>query len=545
MYVDAFYDRESDIIHVSERVDGKRITRSIRPEHTLYYPTSNGEFNSIFGQSLDVFRTEHRGKFYKTKEELKSSNHQVFESDLNVLYRTLYTHYHGAKSPDLHVSVIDIEVDYDPDIGFSSPENPYAPINAITVSMGWLGTMFTLVVPPKTLSWEEATALVGDIPDTYLFKTEAQLLETLLDMIGDVDVFTGWNSTGFDIPYIVERIKKVLGPEYTKKLCLWGQEPQYREYEKFNKKTFTYDLVGRVHLDYLELYQKNTYQELHSYKLDFVGMFEVDEQKIPYSGSLYQLYNDDFRKFVEYNRQDVALLMKIDNKKKFIELHNRLAHEICVDFKGTLGSVAIIDQAIVNEAHERGFVVFDKRGFKQEGKAAGAYVRDPIVGLHKWVGACDINSLYPSVIRSLNMSPETLVAQVRPTQTDRLIAERIRNGMSATEAWHEMFGTLEYQSIMQRTSERFTVDFDINGVPMVKSKEMTAAEIYDWVFAENSNLCISANGTIFRTDIKGVIPGLLEKWYAGRTVMKKKASKYYKLADGLVISDELAAVLRK
>ena len=541
MYVDAILDRDEDKILVSERVAGKRVERKIEPSYRLYYRDKNGDYNSIFGERLSKFETNNRSKFYAKKQELDGQ--PIFESDTNVLFNTLYEHYHGKPTPVLNLGCLDIEVDYSPDIGFSSPENPYAPVNAISVYLSWADTMFTLAVPPKTMTWDEAKAAVAEFDNTYLFKTEREMLEMFLKVVEDVDVFTGWNSTGFDIPYMVLRIKKALGDEYTKGMCLWDKEPVRREYEQFNKTVFTFDTVGKAHLDYLELYKKNTYQELHSYKLDFVGELEVNENKTPYEGSLHDLYNKDFNKFIAYNRQDTMLLVKIDRKKKFIELHNQLAHSICVDFKATMGSVAIIDQAIVNEAHERGFIVFDKRGFRQEGKAAGAYVRDPITGLHRWVGACDINSLYPSCIRALNMSPETVVGQIRQTMTRRLIDQRIADGMSPTDAWHEMFGSVEFQEVMKQSDVTLTVDFDKNGVPMSRSDEMTAKEIYEWIFAEGSNLCLSANGTIFRTDIEGVIPGLLARWYADRKSMKKKSGTYFKMAVGVEIDQDLGKML--
>ena len=541
MYVGAYYNRDDDIVHVAERINGKRVLKTFKPQHRFYFPSKNGEYTSIFGQRLEKFETSTRAKFYKEKESYEGQ--RLYESDTNILFRTLYDNYHDKGAPNLNQAMFDIEVDFDPSIGFSTPENPYAPINAISVYMNWLDTMFTLALPPKTLHWNDALVITEKFDNTFLFATERELLDTFLQIVEDVDVFTGWNSTGFDIPYTVLRIQKVLGDEYTKKLCLWDMEPVRREYERFNKKVFTYDLIGKVHLDYLDLYKKNTYQELHSYKLDFVGETEVQENKIPYTGSLYDLYHNDFEKFLAYNRQDTMLLVKIDRKKKFIELHNQLAHSISVDFNATMGSVAIIDQAIINEAHERGLIVFDKRGFRQEGKAAGAYVRDPITGLHKWVGACDINSLYPSVIRSLNMSPETLIGQIRQTFTRKLIDDRIAAGMTATDAWHEMFGSLEYQEVMKRSDVMLTIDYDLNGVPQARSEEKTAKEIYDMVFCDGSNMCLSANGTLFRTDIEGVIPGLLGKWYHTRTEYKNKAKKFLTQAKGVEVDDELMELL--
>ena len=144
---------------------------------------------------------------------------------------------------------------------------------------------------------------------------------------------------------------------------------------------------------------------------------EVGEKKTEYEGSLDQLYNKDFKKFIEYNRQDTLLLKKLDDKLQFLELANQLAHENTVLLPTVMGSVAMIEMAVMNEAHERGVVVPNKirsnLNTVSEGQAAGAYVMNPKKGLHEWIGSIDINSLYPSTIRALNMAPETIVGQVR------------------------------------------------------------------------------------------------------------------------------------
>ncbi|NJO62552.1 MAG: hypothetical protein HC836_31290, partial [Richelia sp. RM2_1_2] len=311
------------------------------------------------------------------------------------------------------------------------------------------------------------------------------------------------NSEFFDIPYIIERIKNVLGVDYAKKMCLWNEAPKLREIDKFGKTQITYDLVGRVSLDYLELFRKHSLQQYHSYRLDFIGEQEVGEKKIAYDGTLDQLFKKDFYKFIEYNQQDVALLVKIDKKNRFIDLASQVAHTNCVLLKTTLGAVALIDQAIVNEAHHRGMIVQDKPRMQQtdEMGAAGAYVADPKVGLHEEIGAVDINSLYPSVIRSLNMCTETLVGQVSQTNTKKIIADKIASGMSPADAWHGMFGSVEYNAIFDR-NEKFEVCVEIGNLnDQVKKRFMSAAEAHDFIFDPANNLCISANGTIFRTDV--------------------------------------------
>jgi DNA polymerase elongation subunit (family B) len=314
-----------------------------------------------------------------------------------------------------------------------------------------------------------------------------------------------------------------------------GQLPKAREYERFGKSETTYDLVGRIHMDYLQLYKKYNYESRHSYKLDAIGEMEVGENKTQYEGTLDQLYNKDFKKFLEYNRQDTMLLVKIHNKLKFLELANQLAHENTVLLPTVMGSVAMIEMAIFNEAHERGVVVPDKKRKNENAEettpAAGAFVATPKKGMHEYVGAVDINSLYPSVIRALNMGGETIVAQVRQTLTDqymndkgmRLASEkkRAKDGDEAVTGailWENMFGSLEYTAIMhQERGTILTVDYEDG-----RSEEMSAAEIWKLVFDSHRPWMLSANGTIFTYEKEGVVPGLLTRWYSDRKSMQKK-----------------------
>jgi DNA polymerase elongation subunit (family B) len=302
---------------------------------------------------------------------------------------------------------------------------------------------------------------------------------------------------------------------------LFNQLPKKREYEKFGRQSVTYDFVGRVHLDSLELYRKYTYEERHSYRLDAIAEYELGERKTQYEGTLDQLYNNDFKTFIEYNRQDCALLDRLDKKLKFIDLANTLAHECTVLLQTTMGAVAVTEQAIINEAHRRGFQVpnrikMDDRE-SNEG-AAGAYVAYPKEGLQDWIGSLDINSLYPSAIRALNMGPETIVGQLRQTATEEYIAKQVAKGKSFAAAWEGQFGSLEYEAVMaQEIGTDITIDWE-NG----DSDVLSAAEVYRLIFESNQPWMISANGTIFTYEKEGIIPGLLKRWYAERKEMQAK-----------------------
>jgi DNA polymerase elongation subunit (family B) len=186
-----------------------------------------------------------------------------------------------------------------------------------------------------------------------------------------------------------------------------------------------------------------------------------------------------------------------------------------------MGAVAVTEQAIINEAHRRGLVVPNrsKRNEDESTQAAGAYVAYPKKGLHDWIGSMDLNSLYPSAIRALNMAPETIVGQLRQTITDDFIERQMTTQKkSFAAAWEGMFGSLEYEAIINRDKAvDLTVDWE-NGESVV----MSAAEIYKMVYDSNQPWMLSANGTIFTYEFEGVIPGLLKRWYAERKELQAK-----------------------
>jgi len=533
-YVDAIHSRDEDRIYVVERgSDGKRHYNEYPANYVLYYSDPKGKYRSIYGDPVSRFSTRKRTEF--EKERRIHNNKKIFESDINVVFRCLSENYLKVDAPKLHTCFFDIEVDFDPEKGFSPTSDPFNPVTAISMYLDWQDLLITMCIAPKHMSKETAIEITKEFDNCLLFSNEKEMFDTFFQLIEDADVLTGWNSEGYDIPYMVNRVTRVMSKDDTRKFCLLGQLPKPRTYERFGKEEQTYDLVGRIHMDYLQLYKKYNYESRHSYKLDAIGEMEVGENKTQYEGTLDQLYNKDFKKFLEYNRQDTMLLVKIHNKLKFLELANQLAHENTVLLPTVMGSVAMIEMAIYNEAHERGLVVPDKKRRSENAdetqQAAGAYVATPKKGMHEYVGAVDINSLYPSVIRALNMAGETIIAQVRQTVTEKYMKDkglrlaqekkRYKDGdddVGGAILWEGLFGALEYTAIMnQERGTTLTVDFEDG-----RSEEMSAAEIWKMIFDSHKPWMLSANGTIFTYEKEGVVPGLLSRWYSDRKEMQKK-----------------------
>jgi DNA polymerase elongation subunit (family B) len=549
-YVDAILDRAKDRIHIVERDEhGNRVYKEMPVDYTFYYDDPKGKQLTIYRTPVTKFTTRSNKEF--RKEMKMHSNKKLWESDCNPIFRCLENNYMGINAPKLHTCFFDIESDFDEEQGGYAPtDNPFNKITAITVYLDWCDKLVTLALPPPTISWETASEIANKFEDCYLFEREADMLDMFLTLIDDADVLSGWNSEGYDIPYTVGRIVRSLAKDDLRRLCLWNQMPKLREFERYGAKSITYDLVGRVHLDYMQLYRKYTYEERHSYSLDAIGEYELGERKVAYDGTLDQLYKQDFYKFLDYNRQDTRLLARLDAKLKFLDLANELAHDNTVLLQTTMGAVAVTDQAITNEAHRQGYIVPSRKArvvevFEEkdnddddDDRAAGAYVAQPKVGMHQYIGAIDINSLYPSTIRALNMGPETIVGQLRPIMTDQYIAEKmadkpanngkVTKGVSFAAAWEGLFGSLEYLAVMNMDKgTEITIDWEGNNAPTTH----TAEEVYNIIFGGGQNWMISANGTIFTYDIEGIIPSLLARWYAERKVMQAKKKESTEKAD--------------
>lgn len=582
MYVDCVHDAKRNVIKVAERdANGDRHLIELDAEYVFYYTHPAGSIRSMYGDTCKKYSTNDGQKFRKELGRFQNDvdrngkpKYKIFEPDINPIFRALENHYKGVDAPKLNLAFFDIETGFDTQRGFAPVDDPFNPVTAISVYLSHVDRLVCLVLCPPTLTADEAQTICDEFPDTFLFDDERELLRSFCGLIEDADVLSGWNSTYFDIPYIVNRMKRIIDKDSTRDLCLWRMEPRQRIVPKFGRDHETYDLVGRVHLDYLELYQKHNPQQQQSYRLDFIGEIEVGDNKVPYDGTLDDLYKKDFKKFIEYSRQDVALLVKIDKVKQFIELANQIAHVNCVQLKTTMGSVALVEQAILLEMHEMGVVAPARRpkaedepdieddialdGFVDDDEddeeseynpakakvkkkpVVGAYVAKPKTGLQSHVAAVDINSLYPSTIRALNISPETIFGQIRSDETKELIAERIEGGTKPAEAWEGIFASLEVDHMMAKDGAPLTIDFE-DGT----TKIMSGRQVYDMIFRPGSNLCVSANGTIFRTDKDGIIPMLLAKWYSERQSMQGKKKVFSMLSKGIALEDDLAAAIAK
>jgi DNA polymerase elongation subunit (family B) len=448
--------------------------------------------------------------------------HQVkFESDIEPLERVLMDNYSLKKAPKLKVGFIDIEVDYSSKIGFSSPKNPYAPINAVTICYQATGTYKTFAVPPK--SWVENGIKMTKLPNkpalahVELCVSESELLRKFLDAIHDLDVLSGWNSEFFDLPYIGKRLELVFGESALTRLGFEdGPKPRWGERDRFKgarEKDLVLNIQSRVHLDYMRLYKKFNIVSKPSYKLDAIGFDEVKIQKLHYNGTLEELYNNEFSKFCEYNVHDTTILLELDRKLKYIELANQMVHMATVNFEAVFGSVQLIDSAIINYAHDvLKLIVFDRQVRPDSDPVEGAIVVSPIPGLYDNVASVDIGSLYPNTIRSLNLSPEKIIGQLLAKEAD----------------WHAFY---EGRRNPTKDSLDVVVHLQLNGER--DAMEITVGDLIR--LCTEQKYAVSGYGTILdQSSGEGLLPAVLSSWYNGRKQMQAKKKEYAKAAEELL-----------
>jgi len=571
MYIDA--KRIGNVIKVSERDEnGVRHIKSHQPPYIFYYQDDNGKYDSINGDKLHRKRYTDRKAFYGDLKRHKNQGKLIFESDIDPVNRMLEERYQMDDGPKLNISILDIEVDKDPALGWSSINNPYSIINAITIRNKWENRSYTVAVPPPNLTMDEALALLAeeDNPDGFgamvladdyeLVATEEELLLRTIEIVEDADVLTGWNSEYYDIPMIIQRMRISLGGEsiakmalednteehpfnpserskpFLKALGLFGTLPSMRMVERFGKMEKTYQISGRIHLDYLSLYRKFTFKELHQYNLDFILQLEIKESKVALTDSLDMVYRNTFRTFIAYNRQDVDGLSRLDDKKKMIELANSMAHSAGVTLDKTLGSVAIIEQALLRKLHRNGLIAFNKPEDAGGGTIPGAFVVKPIGGLYDWVWSIDINSLYPSVIRAINISPEVIIGQFDLSMTEeKYMNHYIAYGGESesaskrkdanAKAWGHFTGVLEYHMVIDETDDELKLNIE-------GADETVAASAKEWkrIIREN-HWSISANGTVFDLAYEGIVTQCMSQWYSERQEFQAKKKAAIKALD--------------
>lgn len=311
------------------------------------------------------------------------------------------------------------------------------------------------------------------------------------------------NSSGFDDPYTARRIELVLGPHYFDKLSFeGGNRPAYAEIFVKGVKQLKILYSGRVQLDYLELFKKFEGGERASYKLETVAEDHLPHlKKLTYPGTLEQLYFNDFNHFLRYNVRDTEILKGFETKLAYIKVANEMIHSSTNQFNHIFGTVRMVDSAIINYCHYVLNKIVPDRRNPPDGTIQGAYVLLPQKGIHKWICSIDINSLYPSAIRSLNISPETVIGQFVNNIAD----------------WTKIF---------ERVEDDLTMKYDDGHYETRTTSE--------WIqYFEEQVWAVSGYGTVFTQKFQGIIPSLLALWYSQRKKYQAEMKKYIKEAEAI------------
>ncbi len=493
IYTDAF--ARGKYIYLRGWNNGKRVHRKVEYQPYLFVNAKNSEaeYHSLF---KDPAARMDFDNLYEAKDFMKKysnvSGMKIFGLD-KFVYPFLNDYYPGElnwSSSDLNIGNIDIETDSSdgfPDIQAADKE-----IISITIKRNNSIFMFGMVDynPPDNVVYVKC-------------KDERDLLVKFLSLWQqwDLDIITGWNIEFFDIPYLVKRIIQVLGEEYAKSLSPWGILTDH-QVEIFNKPQTVYIPAGICVLDYLQLYKKFTYKAQESYRLDHIAKVELNERKLDYSeyGTLNELYQQNPQKFLDYNLHDVIIVDRLDEKMKLIDLALTVAYDAKINISDVFTSVRLWDTLIHNHMMKSKRVVSSFTPARKQ-EFVGAYVKDPILGLHKSVASFDYESLYPSLIVQYNISPETYRGKI----TDHF------------------------------DIKHWTIQDYLDGC-------MNVPEIQ--AFLKDNNYAMTANGCLWDRTEEGVFPEIIRKMMTERKDYKRKMldakKEYEKTKD-----EELKKVISK
>jgi DNA polymerase elongation subunit (family B) len=460
--------------------NGKRVTENFRFKPTLYLESKNENISkwcSLEGVPLEPVRFECMSEaraFIKQYENIP--NFKVYGNDkwIPAFIQSQFPNRIDAITRFIDVCYIDIETDCDEDGSYSEAHIASNQILTITVKSSKSDTYIIWGLKPYDHKDSRLQHLKVDYRE---FSNETKMLHDFIDWWSDIDntpdVVTGWNISFYDIPYLINRLSRVVDSSEALKMSPWGEISEKNVITGGQEKR-GYTISGIQQLDYLELFKKftlNTYGQQESYALDHIAEVVLEENKIEYNGTLKNLYETDYTKYVDYNIVDVELVTRFENKLGLINLVFTLAYFGGVNYTETLGTVGIWDSIIFRYLANK-FIAVPPNKSSNSTKYAGGYVKDPKPGMYDWTMSFDLNSLYPNIIIQYNMSPETLVR-------------------------HSVMHGLSPETILK--------NHVIDGV--------------------ETNLAVAANGATFRRDKQGFLPAIIEDLYNRRVIIKKTMLK--------------------
>jgi DNA polymerase elongation subunit (family B) len=488
MYQNIYYERQKNLIHLWDDTNGYQ---TFPYRKYAYVKDQHGEHRSMYGDKLR-----------KISKWEKDESPDLFESDVPETTRVLVDIYDSdIPSKGNRTMTFDIEVEM-----ISGLPNTFDAKNEITAiaahdSVTKLYDVFVLDKERKVKNTAQQLNKDGRSVSVHIFDNEKNLLLAFLTYYQGVNptILTGWNIDFFDIPYLYNRIKRVCGEGHAKRLSPIS-ETFYSPYRQ------RWSFGGVSILDYINLYKNYNYGLESSYTLDHIAKKELGRGKIEYEGSLDDLFENDLEKFIEYNIVDVDLVVSMDEKLQFIELCRAICHAGFVPYEDYMFSSKYLEGACLAYLKKKGLVAPNKPKDRKEKMQAlrdnneekfiGAYVKEPIVGKYDWIYDLDLTSLYPSIIMTLNISPETKIGKISNWNP---------------EEW------------VRGIDKNYTI------IGKDDTYEYSSSELQEVI--KDSNLGVAANGVLYNQDKPGLIADILDTWFKQRVEFRKLEKQYGEAGD--------------
>ena len=484
MYQNIYYQRSKNLIHLWDDTSGYQ---TMPYRKYAYKKDPYGQYRSMNGDKLTRI-----SKWEKEEAD------DLFESDVPETTRVLVDIYDND-IPSVGHTILTFDIEVEMNSGLPNTKEAQNELTSIAAhdSATKLFEVFVLDKERKIKKNENKFTKDGREVSVHIFDNEKNLLLAFLTYYEEVNptILTGWNIDFFDIPYLYNRIKNVCGEGHAKRLSRIGEcfYSPYRDKWSFG---------GVSILDYINLYKQYNFGLESSYTLNHIATKELGRGKVEYEGSLDDLFQNDLEKFIEYNIVDVDLVVAMDAKLKFIELCRAICHAGYVPYEDYIYSSKWLEGACLSYLKNKGLVATNKPKDRKERMQAlrdndeekfiGAYVKEPIVGKYDWIYDLDLTSLYPSIIMTLNISPETKIGKIQNWDAERWIKG-------------EDVGT-------------YTI------VGKDDTYEYTKEELADVI--RDSNLGVAANGVLYNQDKPGLIADILNDWFQKRVEYRKLEKKY-------------------
>ena len=448
--------------------NGKKVQDRVPFKPTLFVKSQKqSKYKSLFGDNLEEFKFESINEAKDYVNRYKDVENFPIFGNTNFGYQYITETFPGEIEFDMsEIKIWSLDIETSADNGFPDVFYPQEKVLLITIQDYATKDLITFGLSDFKPTKENHKYVIC--------KDETTLLKKFLEYMSEdhPHIITGWNVEFFDIPYLCNRIIRILGDDALKDFSPWRVVKE-KNIIKLKKENLSFEIMGVAVLDYLDLYKKFTYTNQESYKLDHIAKVELGKQKLEYEGTFSEFWKNDWQRFVEYNVRDVELVDELEEKMKLIELILTMAYDAKCNYIDIFSAVRTWDCILYNQLWERDIIVHQREA-KPGRQIAGAYVKEPRPGQYDWVASFDATSLYPSIIMQYNMSPETL-----------------------------MFGSDYMEHYDMSMTEVLEGSRDLSNLV-------------------DKNVCMTVNGRCFSRDKQGIFPAIVQKLFDDRKIYKKK-----------------------